>query len=279
MTLRSWERSLHRSWERSLHFSTWGRLVSLLTCNWLFMVCNWLFVVCNWLFAECNAFMDGLSLDIPMPWQPYAYPFGYRVEGQGSLFKGLSFYIPHCVCVCVCASRVDGLIQKSPVHLQKSPAKEAYTCAFEPCKRAKWEWHMNELCVLIQVQKAGGVCEREAGSVGLLRLYALPPLVFLSCSSKFTWRSFSGLAATQCNTLQHGALHCATLHHSAIHCNTVQHSSTHCNTPQHTATLCNTLQHTATHWKAHCVMCETWLIHLCHMTHPYVWHGWFICVT
>ena len=51
---------------------------------------------------------------------------------------------------------------------------------------------------------------------------------------------------TQCNTLQHTAIHCNTLQHTATHCNTLQRTATHCNALQRTATHCNTLPHTAT---------------------------------
>ena len=89
----------------------------------------------------------------------------------------------------------------------------------------------------------------------------------------------------------------------------LQHTAAHCNAPQHTATHCNTLQHTATntHKRSQDVLktlrastdamfrraptnqrtphqnslssvghdsfiCVTWLIHMCDMTHSYVWH-------
>jgi len=71
-------------------------------------------------------------------------------------------------------------------------------------------------------------------------------------------------AATQCNTLQHYAIHCNTVQnqyrdrrddrgryllmlarvvHTATHCYTLQHTATRCNTMQHTAAHCKTLQH------------------------------------
>jgi len=97
------------------------------------------------------------------------------------------------------------------------------------------------------------------------------------------------------------------LPHTAIHCTTLQHTATHCNTLQHTATHCNTLQHTATQhlaWRqqrvcqayserylrdlrSHGLFYSTWLppppcpntFDMCDVTHSYVWHDAFICVT
>jgi len=92
-----------------------------------------------------------------------------------------------------------------------------------------------------------------------------------------------------CNTLQH----CNTLQL----CNTLQHCNTHCNahcntlqkirwhvppwllhtaTLQHAATLQHTLQHTSFVWHD-LFICVTWLIHMCDMTHSYVWHDLFTC--
>jgi len=89
--------------------------------------------------------------------------------------------------------------------------------------------------------------------------------------------------------VQHDAFRCATW---PIHMY-FQHTTTHCNTLQHTTTHCNTLQHTAQHdqfkcatWLTHIVdvrydplLCATWRILMCDMTHShvrqthiYVWH-------
>ena len=116
--------------------------------------------------------------------------------------------------------------------------------------------------------------------------------------------------ATRCNTLPNSSKHC-NMHKwgmshnynvapklpgdmtTATHCN-------HCNTLQHTATHCNTLPDSAMCMHEACYVriirqrnsreiglglgvfarcCVTWLIHMCDMTHSYVWHDSFIYVT
>ena len=62
--------------------------------------------------------------------------------------------------------------------------------------------------------------------------------------------------SSNCNTLQHTAIHCNTLQHtatqSAIRCNSLQHTATHCNTLRHTSTHSNTLPHVAPHTATRC---------------------------
>ena len=53
-------------------------------------------------------------------------------------------------------------------------------------------------------------------------------LVFVLFGNLLVWPNVC--KPTQCNTLQHTALHCSTLHHSATHGNKVPNTAIHCNT-------------------------------------------------
>jgi len=118
-------------------------------------------------------------------------------------------------------------------------------------------------------------------------------------------------AATRCNTAQHTATGYYTrvergglepppspwwvTHSTLMNESCHDHSAALFNTLQHAATRCNTLQHTSRAFRGPpaalmrraqftCVCdvtrsCVTWLIHICDMTHIYVWHDSFICVT
>jgi len=84
--------------------------------------------------------------------------------------------------------------------------------------------------------------------------------------------------------------HCVnfTLQHTATHCNTLQHTefytATHCNTlTRGLIRTCDVTHHGTPPTYTHICMnfmiwfiCATWLIHICAMTHSYVWHYAFL---
>ena len=107
---------------------------------------------------------------------------------------------------------------------------------------------------------------------------------------------------THCNTLQHTATHCNSTHLVGYDINARVVTNNLPNTLQHTATHCTTLQHTATAhtsseitsmrglsrtiWAIASISLRLktwrtrkWVTHTCHMTHSYLWHDSFICVT
>ena len=93
------------------------------------------------------------------------------------------------------------------------------------------------------------------------------------------WRA----ADNHYNTMQHIATHCNSLQHIATHCYTLQHTAIHCNTLQHTASHCNALLHNITLWFRELLIVgwsvDVHWVHMCDMTHSYVRHGSFVCVT
>jgi len=109
---------------------------------------------------------------------------------------------------------------------------------------------------------------------------------------------------TTLSYVRHDSFMSTLITYATRHCNTLQHAATRCNTLQHAVSPGRDLGSTLITFRSRLFLkrrpaslsaitwdmthsyvwhdsfiCVTWLIHMCDVTHLYVWHDSFVCVT
>jgi len=148
---------------------------------------------------------------------------------------------------------------------------DAFICAtwrIHRCDTAhSYVWHDSFICVTRRIY----ACDTAHSYARHDSLICVTRLIQMcDATHSYVWHdSFIRAASViRCVCYTHMSESSHALRHTSTRCNTLQlYSNPHCNyIPIH-------------HWCDACVMCVTWLTHMCVMTHPYVWHNSFIFVT